>query len=183
MKQKKKQEKNIVLIKEVGINFFVVSLMTFIVGALTYILNRPVSEIIRNTVTFLWGVLIILFLWYQSKVHKNLEYDNAYHPFRFLIVFIICFCVSIGMIFAPTASWVFLSIMVVLAMFSNTVIGLTAGSVLLLITASLSGTADMYIFFLYFMIGLIGVSLFRNLDLDFQVAGPLFISNSLYCDF
>ncbi len=176
MKQKKKQKINIALIKEVVINFLAVTLMTFIVGVLTYILNCPTSEIIRNTVTFLWGTLIILFLWYQSKIYKNLEYDNAYHPLRFLIVFIICFGVSIGMIFAPTSSWVFLSIMVVLAMFSNTVIGLTAGSVLLLITVSLSATSDMYIFFLYFMIGLIGVSLFRNLDLDFQVTGPLFLS-------
>lgn len=176
MKQKKNPEKNIALIKETIINFLAIAFMTSVIGIITYILNRPASEIIRNTITFLWGILIILFLWYQSKIHKNLEYDNALHPFRFLIVFMICFGVSIGMIFAPTSSWVFLSIMVVLAMFSNTIIGLTSGSVLLLITASLSGSATMYVFYLYFMIGLIGVSLFRNLDLDFQVTGPLFLS-------
>ncbi len=176
MKQKKKHEINIVLIKELGINFIAVALMTAVVGSLTYILNRPGAEIIRNTITFLWGCLVMLFLWYQSKFHKNLEYDNSSHPLRFLFVFIICFAVSIGMIFAPTSSWVFLSVMVVLAMFSNTVIGLIGGSLLLLITSSLAGSADMYIFFLYFMIGIIGVSVFRNLDLDFQVAGPMFIS-------
>ena len=176
MKPKKNPEKNIVLIKKIIISFLAITLMTFITGTLTYILNRPVSEIIRNTITFLWGTLVILFLWYQSKIHKNLEYDNAHHPLRFLMVFIICFAVSIAMIFAPPSSWVFLSIMVVLAMFSNTIIGLTAGSILLLITASLSASADMYVFYLYFMIGLIGVSLFRNLDLDFRVAGPLFLS-------
>ena len=176
MKQKKKQEINIVLIKELGINFIAVILMTAIVGGLTYILNRPGAEIIRNTITFLWGCLVMLFLWYQSKYHKNLEYDNSSHPLRFLIVFIVCFAVSMGMIFAPTSSWVFLSVMVVLAMFSNTVIGLIGGSLLLLITSSLANSADMYIFFLYFMIGIIGVSVFRNLDLDFQVAGPMFIS-------
>lgn len=176
MKIEKKQEINITLIKEVGISILAIALMTSIVGFLTYILNRPVSEIIRNTVTFLWGDLIIIFLWYQSKIYKNLEYDNELQPLRFLIVFIICFGVSMGMIFAPTSVWVFLSIMVVLAMFSNTIIGLTSGSVLLLITASLSDSANMYIFFLYFMIGLIGVSLFRNLDLNFEVAGPLCVS-------
>ena len=176
MKTEKKQKINIVLIKELGINFIAVALMATVVGSLTYILNRPVTEIIRNTITFLWGCLVMLFLWYQSKINHNLEYDNSSHPLRFLLVFVICFGVSLGMIFAPTSSWVFLSIMVVLAMFSNTVIGLIGGSILLLTTASLANNADMYIFFLYFMIGLIGVSLFRNLDLDFQVARPMFMS-------
>ena len=176
MKIEKKLEKNITLIKEVGISFVVTILMTLIVGLFTYILNRPVAEILRNTITFLWGMLMLIFLWYQSVVHNNLEYDNKYHPLRFLIVFLICFAISMGIVFAPVSVWVFLSIMVVLAMFSNTVIGLTGGSLLLLITTSLSNSGNMYIFFLYFMIGLMGVSLFRNLDLDFEVAGPLFIS-------
>ena len=66
--------------------------------------------------------------------------------------------------------------MVVLSMFSNTTIGLTAGSVLLLYTTGLATNGTMYIFFLYFMISLIGVSLFHNLGLDFQIAGPLVIS-------
>ena len=176
MNQKKNPEKNIALIKKIIISFLAITFMTFVTGAMTYIINRPVSEIIRNTITFLWSTLVILFLWYQSKLHNNLEYDNAHHPLRFLVVFTICFGLSMAMVFAPTSSWVFLSIMVVLAMFSNTIIGLTAGSILLLITSSLSFSADMYVFYLYFMIGLIGVSFFRNLDLDFRVAGPLFLS-------
>lgn len=176
MKQKKNPEKNIVLIREIIISFLAIAFMTFVTGTLTYILNRPVSEIIRTTITFLWGSLTVLFLWYQSKIHQNLEYDNAHHPLRFLVAFSICFAVSIAMIFAPTSSWVFLSIMVVLSMFSNTIVGFTAGSVLLVITSSLSVSANMYVFYLYFMIGLIGVSLFRNLDLDFRVAGPLILS-------
>lgn len=176
MKQKKNPEKNIILIREIIISFLAIAFMTFVTGTLTYILNRPVSEIIRTTITFLWGSLTVLFLWYQSKIHQNLEYDNAHHPLRFLVAFSICFAVSIAMIFAPTSSWVFLSIMVVLSMFSNTIVGFTAGSVLLVITSSLSVSANMYVFYLYFMIGLIGVSLFRNLDLDFRVAGPLILS-------
>lgn len=176
MKTEKKLAKNTTQTREVGISFITIFLLTLIVGFITYILNRPIAEILRNTVTFLWGTFVIVFLWYQSIVHNNLEYDNKNHPLRFLIIFLICFAISIGMIFAPPSVWVFLSIMVVLAMFSNTVIGLTAGSVLLVITTTLSGTGSMYIFFLYFMTGIIGISLFRNLDLDFEVAGPLCIS-------
>lgn len=176
MKTEKNQKKNIVLIKELSINFITIILITLAISVLTYFLNRPVSEIIRNSIIISWGSLVIVFLWYQNKFYNNLEYDNSQHPLRFLIVYLICFAVSVGMIFAPASSWVFLSIMVVLSMFSNTLIGLTAGSVLLLITTSLSINGTMYIFFLYFMIGLIGVSLFHNLGLDFQIAGPLVIS-------
>lgn len=176
MKTEKNQKINIVLIKELSISFITTIFITLITGILTYYLNRPVAEIIRNSMVIFWGSLTVIFLWYQSKLQTNLEYDNCHHPLRFLIVYLICFCISTGMIFAPPSSWVFLSIMVVLSMFSNTTIGLTAGSVLLLNTTGLATNGTMYIFFLYFMIGLIGISLFRNLDLDFQIAGPLVLS-------
>lgn len=176
MKTEKNQKKNIVLIKELITSFISILLITAVTGILTYIQNRPTSEIIRNSIVISWGSFILLFLWYQSKLHGDLEYDNSQHPLRFLFVYIICFAVSMGMVFAPPSSWVFLSIMVVLSLFSNPVTGLTGGSVLLLVTTSLSNSGTMYIFFLYFMIGLIGVSLFRNLGLDFQIAGPLIIS-------
>lgn len=176
MKTEKNQKKNTILIKELSINFITIIFITAVTGALTYILNRPVTEIIRNSMIIFWGSLIVIFLWYQSKLQNNLEYDNSQHPLRFLIVYIICYVVSMGMIFAPESSWVFLSIMVVLGLFSNTIIGLTSGSILLLITTSLSANGTMYIFFLYFMTGLIGVCLFRNLGLDFRIVGPLVIS-------
>ena len=66
MKIEKNLEKNITLIKEVGISFVATILMTLIVGLFTYILNRPVAEILRNTITFLWGMLMLIFLWYQK---------------------------------------------------------------------------------------------------------------------
>ena len=176
MNLKKNLEKNKDIIKKGSISVATAFLLTLIVGILSYILNCSVAEIIRNTITFLWGCFVIVFLWYQSSIQNNLEYDNKYHPIRFLVVFIICFFVSMGMVFAPTSTWVFLSIMVVLSMFSNPIIGLTSGNLLLLITASLSSSSTMYVFFLYFMIGLLGISFFRNLDLDFQVAGPMVLS-------
>ena len=176
MNLKKNLEKNRDIIKKGSISVATAFLLTLIVGIISYILNCSVAEIIRNTITFLWGCFVIVFLWYQSSIQNNLEYDNKYHPIRFLVVFIICFFVSMGMVFAPTSTWVFLSIMVVLSMFSNPIIGLTGGNLLLLLTASLSSSSTMYVFFLYFMIGLLGISFFRNLDLDFQVAGPMVLS-------
>ena len=176
MNLKKNLEKNKDILIKGSISFATAFFLTLIVGLLSYILNCSGAEIIRNTVTFLWGCFVMVFLWYQSSIQNNLEYDNKYHPIRFLIVFIICFFVSMGMVFAPTTTWVFLSITVVLSMFSNPLIGLTGGNLLLIVTASLSSSSTMYIVFLYFMIGLLGVSFFRNLGLDFQVAAPMVLS-------
>ena len=94
MNQKIKQAKNKTIIREIIINFFTVVVLTTIIGGLTYFLNRPTAEIIRNTITFLWGCFVVLFLWYQSKLEMNLEYDNQKHPLRFWVVFIICFFVD-----------------------------------------------------------------------------------------
>lgn len=176
MKQKTIQNKNITPIVENIISIFILILISAIVLGITYILNRPITEMLRNTITVSWGCLAVLFLWYQSVMNQSLEYDNEKHKLRFFSIYFLCFLISIGMIFLPGSSWVFLSIMVVLAMFSNMVIGLTAGSVLLLTTVTLTNSGNMYDFFLYFMIGLIGISLFRNLDLDFKIAQPLFLS-------
>lgn len=176
MKQEKKQKKNVILIRELVVSFFVTLIMAGITAGLTYLMNRPAAEIIRNTITLIWGCFVMVFLWYQSKLYDTLEYDNRNHFFRFLLVFVICFLVSMGMIFAPTLSWVFLSVMVVLSMFSNSILGLTCGSTLLLLTTCLSANADMYIFYLYFMTGLVGICFFHNLGLDFQVGAPMFLS-------
>ena len=93
MNQKIKQAKNKTIIREIILNFLTVVILTAIIGYLTYFLNRPTAEMIRNTVTFLWGCFVILFLWYQSKLEMNLEYDNQKHPLRFFVVFVICFFV------------------------------------------------------------------------------------------
>ena len=80
MKTEKNQKKNIVLIKELSINFITIILITIAICGLTYVLNRPVSEIIRNSIIISWGSLVIVFLWYHNKFYNNLEYDNSQHP-------------------------------------------------------------------------------------------------------
>ena len=88
MNLKKNLEKNRDIIKKGSISVATAFLLTLIVGIISYILNCSVAEIIRNTITFLWGCFVIVFLWYQSSIQNNLEYDNKYHPIRFLVVFI-----------------------------------------------------------------------------------------------
>ena len=73
MKTEKNQKISIDLIKELGISFTAITIMTMVIAGLTYVLNRPGAEVIRNGITFLWGGFVIVFLWYQGKLNNNLE--------------------------------------------------------------------------------------------------------------
>ena len=143
---------------------------------LTFYLNKPIAEIMRDTITLMVGEMIVLFLWYQSAFSNSLHYDNQKHQIRFFGVFFVCCLLVFGMPFLPVGGWPFLAIMVLLSMFSNSFIGLTAGSTLLLLAVSLTQDTSIYHFFLYFMEGMVGIALFRKLDLDFRVGEPLFLS-------
>ena len=60
-------------------------------------------------------------------------------------------------------------------MFSNSVTGVAAGSVCLLLAVNFSG-GDMTVFWLYFISGLTGILVFSNLNDDFLVGMPVVIS-------
>lgn len=176
MNQKKKPVESVEKIKEVVASIGILLLMGIITAFLTFYLNRPTAEIMRNTIALIMGGMVVLFLWYQSVFGHTLQYDNEKHQIRFFGIFFVCYLLAGIMIFLPVGSWAFLSVMVLLSMFSNSFIGLASGSTLLMITVSLSPDTTMYNFFFYFMIGLVGISLFRNLDVDFRVGEPLFLS-------
>ena len=83
MNLKKNLEKNKALIREILISLSTIVLLTSVVVIISYILTCPVAEIIRNSITFLWGCFVLIFLWYQGTLHGSLEYDNEHHPLRF----------------------------------------------------------------------------------------------------
>lgn len=176
MNQKKKTEKNTEKIKEAVVSLFILIVVVLFTGQITYYMHKSTAEMMRVTISLVMGCLIILFLWYQSVMNHTLEYDNERYQIRFFLLFFVCYLFCVGMIYLPVASWTFLPVMVTLSMFSNPFIGLVSGSILLMTTVSLSPDATMYIFFLYFLLGLIGISLFQKLDVDFRVGEPLFLS-------
>lgn len=176
MNLKKKMTESTEPIKEAVASIFIVLLVSALTGFITFSMHRSAAEVIRDIVVLLVGGMIILFLWYQSALNHTLEYDNERHQIRFFVIFFVCYLLSVGMIFLPIGSWCFMAIMVLLSMFSNFVVGLSAGCVLLVTTAGFSPNINIYVFFLYFMLGLIGISLFQKLDEDFRIGEPLFLS-------
>lgn len=176
MKQKKKTENSIGQVKEAVVSIIILLITGLLTALITFYLDRPIAEVIRNTVALFIGEMLIFFLWYQNSICHSLQYDNEQHQIRFFGVFFVCFFFSMGMLFLPTGSWGFLPIMVLLSMFSNSFIGLAAGSILEMIVVSLTPDATIYVFFLYFMLGLVGIALFSKLDVEFRIGEPLFLT-------
>lgn len=133
------------------------------------------DRLLSNLVMTVVGLAVIGFQLRQEYVRGNLDYNNEKYPFRFWL------CVSIGLVitfacvFLPAAGWPFLTIFVMLALFSNMSTGILASCVLLIISLILSGAAVNY-FVIYFISGCFAVALFQHLESDFSIGMPLAMS-------
>lgn len=128
-----------------------------------------------NMILAVAGVAVLGFGMRQAYLEESLDYDNGKHYLRFWTCFLIGLAVAFVCAFLPTGGWPYLTIFVMLSLFSNTNIGILAGSVLLVISVLLSG-ANTQLFLLYFLSGLFAVVLFRDLERDFKIGLRLFLS-------
>lgn len=133
------------------------------------------EELLRNLVMTVIGVGVTGNLIRQGCLEDTLDYDNRYHPVRFWCCFLLCLLVSLASVYLPVGGWPYVVIFITLALFSNGITGITAAAVLLMVTVFLHG-ADLGTFMMYFVSGLLGVSMFRKLDTRFKVGIPVWIS-------
>lgn len=159
--------------------FFISTVMFFItvlsVCGLSYLKGLDATSIIRNTVMGAMGIFVVLFLMAQAKDRALYDYDNRTHYGRFFMVYLICFALAAACAYLPAAGWPFLVIFVMLSLFSNTMIGVAAGTLLLLLSVMLSGSG-MEIFMLYFVCGMAGACLFGGLDDSYRIGVPVTVS-------
>ncbi len=133
------------------------------------------DTLLRNMVITAVGMAILGLLIRQEAAEQLLQYDNGEHLLRLLGCLGICLIAALVCVFLPAGSWPFLVIYITLALYGSTFIGAAAGSVLLTVTVLASG-AGVNILVMYLISGIIGVSLFRRLDMEFKVGVPLAIS-------
>ena len=133
------------------------------------------DTLLRNMVITAMGMAILGLLIRQEAAERLLQYDNGEHLLRLLGCLGGCLIVALACVFLPAGAWPFLVIYITLALYGSTFIGVAAGSVLLTVTVLVSG-AGVNILVMYLISGIIGVSLFRQLDTEFKVGIPLAIS-------
>lgn len=163
-----------------GLGTFFISTAIFFITLLgtaffSYLYGQDESSILRNSVSSAAGIGIVLFLMAQAKENHLYDYDNREAYGRFFLCFLVGFLIAVGCAKLPAGGWPFVPLFVLLSLFSNSLIGICAGCVMLMLSILLSG-AGMGIFFLYFISGVSAVCIFRNLDEDSSIGIPVVIS-------
>jgi hypothetical protein len=133
------------------------------------------ADIIRNAMLSGAGCFCIFFLMEQAMEKHLFDYDNEEFMGRFVVLYLACLILSLSCSYLPLAGWPYLSVFVLLSLFSNTLIGICSGSLLLSLSILLSGYGTDG-FVLYFICGIIGAVLFRHLKDTDKVLIPIFLS-------
>ena len=95
---------------------------------------------------------------------------------KFVLFYLAAMALSLVFPLLPVSGWPFLVVFVILSLFSNSISGLVAGSVCLMLPVILQNTGSSREFMLYFFSGLVGILVFSRLNEDFRVGLPVFIS-------
>jgi len=133
------------------------------------------DHMIRNVVMVLAGTGIVIFSFTLSEISGFFVYRNEGHYGRFALTYLISLTASVFLPFLPVTGWPFLVFFVMLGVFSNSMTGLAAGSLCLLLSVNFAG-CDYAVFWLYFISGMAGILVFSTLDEDFKVGIPAIIS-------
>lgn len=139
-------------------------------------LYQPEEEtLLRNTIMVLAGTGIVIYAYLVSEAMGLFLYRNEGKYGKFAFVYLVSLAAAVFFPVLPVTGWPFLVLFVLLGVFSNSVTGMAAGSVCLLLAVNFSG-GDMTVFWLYFISGLTGILVFSNLNDDFLVGMPVIIS-------
>ena len=155
------------------------SMMFLFSGGIAFggsILYQPGAEtVMRNTIMVLAGTGIVIYAYLLSEAMGLFLYRNEGKYGKFSFVYLVSLAAAVFFPVLPATGWPFLVLFVLLGVFSNSVTGVAAGSVCLLLAVNFSG-GDMTVFWLYFISGLTGILVFSNLNDDFLVGMPVVIS-------
>lgn len=152
--------------------FVLTGTVTFFTG---YHKGLDTTHLISYTVLVLLGTFAVLFLHAFCREKQLYDYDNGKHFGRFSFLWILSLGMSVMCIYLPVTGWPFLTIFLWFTLFGNMVIGITSGSVFVLMTVLLTGES-MPAFVLYFLCGILCALLFYKLDQNYKIFIPLCVS-------
>lgn len=135
------------------------------------------AELLRNAILAGTGAFLTCFLFLSEKDRPPEKNTPPARTCCFAISYGICLAVSLCCAFLPPAGWPFLVVFVMMSLFCGFLPGICGGISFLTFSVLLSG-ADVGVFALYALTGLLGSCLFSRLDEKYRIALPLFVSLS-----
>lgn len=149
-----------------------------IAGLGSFIHGSNMSEVICNIIMVLLGTGIVIFALVISEIYDLYYYKNKEKYGKFIAFYLAALVLSLLFPMLPVTGWPFLVIFVLLSLFSNSISGLVAGSVCLMLSVMLESSGSYHEFFLYFISGLVGIMVFSRLNSSYKVGLPVFISSA-----
>ncbi len=145
-------------------------------GGISFVYGKAIHEIICIVVMVLLGTGIVFFALKASEI-SDLFFYPVQGNYKYFCLFYSLAFIAAGLFpLLPSAGWPYLVVFVVLSLFSNSICGLSSGSVCLMFTVALTTGGSCREFFLYFFSGLVGILVFNRLNENFKVGLPIFIS-------
>lgn len=160
------KEKDKKLFPSVLLSVLFVVLTGGAVSVCSYFYIRNEYQMIRNVSMAVMGTLIVLNVFWVSAEKEKLDYQKEYgvHFGRFAVVYFIGLILAVACPVLPSAGWPYLAVFTALALFSNMACGMVAGAVLLMISVFLAPGSGTEVFILYFLSGMVAVTLFQEMD-------------------
>ena len=161
-------------------NIFSMVVLCFVSAFLMFAAGKAYSltdgEIIRNEITVIIESGLIVFLWVDGLIRGSLVYGNEKHINRFFIIYMLSFVAAILFPLVNNLIWPYLSIFVLLSLFSNSLLGLCSGCALLNVTLLLCQGTAFQPFFIYLIAGVVAIVLFQHVGDKLQFGIPIFVS-------
>ena len=162
--------------KYLGFEIFVLLLSCAAVFGLSFWQNGANMVVaVRDACMALIGTAVTGFVLRREFLTDQLDCDNAEHLFRFWTSYIAGILFVLCSVFLPVAGWPYPVVFVMLALFSDRIVGIVAASSLLMLSTLVTGSAGS-IFLLYFVSGVFAVILFGKPEQEWKIAAPLLLS-------
>lgn len=159
------------------VNSILVVITVLLVTAGGFLKHAGGAELLRNAFLAGTGAFLTCFLFLSEKDRLSEKNTPPARTCCFVISYGICLVVSLCCAFLPPAGWPFLVVFVMMSLFCGFLPGICGGISFLTFSVLLSG-ADVGVFALYALTGLLGACLFSRLDEKYRIALPLFVSLS-----
>lgn len=159
------------------VNSILIVITVLLVTAGGFLKHAGGAELLRNAILAGTGAFLTCFLFLSEKDRLSEKNASPARTSRFAISYGICLAVSLCCAFLPPAGWPFLVVFVMMSLFCGFLPGICGGISFLTFSVLLAG-ADISIFALYVLTGLLGACLFSRLDEKYRIALPLFVSLS-----
>ncbi|WP_029232037.1 hypothetical protein [Butyrivibrio sp. VCB2006] len=148
------------------------------VFAFSFLTGKSYEAILRNTIVSLiiTGTVIFMLIDAITRGEGGFSYDNYKHKDRFIAVYAIFVVLACLFGLVPNQFWPYMSMFVILGLFSNAEIGLVSGTGLVTVSVMLEENGNFGELFMYVLAGAVALALLRDLKENTAIGFPVAIS-------